>query len=96
MTKQGTDKRIVAGAGGCTWWESVYMASKRPDSGLPCCPHCGAVLIEFQTENSWWAAIEAFDMAHPGYREVVEFGRGKCFPSFDKLVLAKEQEQADG
>lgn len=42
------DSRIVYGAR-CVWWDSIANAATKP-GGLPCCPHCGGVLMEVPTE----------------------------------------------
>lgn len=74
------DQRIVYGAF-CSWWDSISAASRTP-SGIPCCPHCGGVLFEVPTEESWWADVDRYEAAgHSGYRAFIEWERGRCFPS---------------
>jgi hypothetical protein len=74
------DTRIAYGTH-CTWWDSIHRVG-RTDPGvkglsIPCCPHCGSTLFEFD---------------HPGYRRMMEWARGKCFPTMSALQSAYEKE----
>lgn len=81
IMKPAADPRIVYGAR-CTWWDSIASVSTNT-SGLPCCPHCGSVLFEVESELVWFTNIEAH-VARSGdvdYRAFIEWLRGKCFPN---------------
>lgn len=81
-----TDYRVVYGAT-CSWWETIDQVATRsipgdPDAaGLPCCPHCRGVLYEVESEAVWLGpALDQYEAAgRPGYRAMIEWGRGKCF-----------------
>lgn len=50
---------------------------------LPCCPHCGSVLMEYPDRAHWDSQIEAFMAKHPElplYREWIETLHGPCRP----------------
>lgn len=80
-------QRIVYGAR-CTWWDGIAKVGKL-GSGLPCCPHCRNVLFEMDNEEQWWAGVDRHETdGHPGYRAMMEWARGKCFPDFPTLVNA--------
>jgi hypothetical protein len=81
------DTRIVYSAHG-TWWDSISKAATKP-SGLPCCPVCGSVLFEMDSEEPWWDGACRYEAdGHPGYVGMMEWGRGKCFPSLPALKSA--------
>ena len=75
------DSRIVYGAM-CLWWDSIDKVSKTP-TGLPCCPHCGGVLFEMASLEEWNQTVDTFEKESPspGYREFINWLRGKCFPT---------------
>lgn len=89
----GADKRIAYGAR-CVWWDSIYkVAAKRVPGGsghgLPCCPKCGGVLMEVPDEEKWTRGMDEYEAdGHPGYRAMMEWGRGKCFPTMTALKAA--------
>lgn len=90
-----TDPRIVVGAG-CSWWGSIREV--KTNHGLPCCPHCGSVLYEFDSIEAWDASVANY-VARSGdaeYSAVLAWGRGKCFPSFNEARRAFRAEQAGG
>lgn len=77
------DTRIPYGAR-CTWWDSIDKVGI--SGGLPCCPHCRNVLFEFPDELTWFRSVDKYEEAgHPGYRAMVEWGRGQCFPSVSAM-----------
>lgn len=83
------DKRIVYSVHG-TWWDSINKAGKT-SSGLPCCPLCGSVLFEIDSEQEWYEAAQKYeDAGHPGYVDMLRWSRGKCFPNLIALELAYE------
>ncbi len=86
MNQPETDTRNVHGAR-CTWWDAI-SESKTGAHGLPGCPHCGGVLYEVATEAQWWEAIDRHDKHEPGYRALMEWARGNCYPNFDTLKRA--------
>jgi hypothetical protein len=82
-----TDDRIVYGAR-CQWWDSIDKVATMPGGGLPICPHCGSVLYE-TTPAKWWREVDAYEAdGNPGYRQMIEWARGKCFPTFGALTAA--------
>lgn len=84
------DTRIVYGAT-CAWWGKIQEASSTPN-GLPCCPHCGGVLLEVDSEEKWWAGARDFEKAHAGYVDFLEWSRGKCFANFPSALHAYLEE----
>lgn len=82
------DNRIVYGAR-CVWWDSINKIATRGESRIPCCPHCRNVLFEVDNEGQWFAGIDKYEAAgHPGYRKMMEWARGKCFPDMGALEQA--------
>lgn len=86
------DARIVYSARG-TWWDSIDKVGLTPPGAsghrLPCCPHCGSMLFEMDGEDQWWAGAERYEKdGHPGYVDMVKWGRGKCFPNYAALEAA--------
>lgn len=83
-----TDTRIVWGVG-CCWWDSVDKASKNI-SGLPCCPHCGSMLMEVPSPIVWWTNVDDYAKKanDRDYREFMKWLRGKCFRS---IVTARAE-----
>lgn len=83
------DSRIVSGAR-CTWWDSIDKVGKN-GAGLPCCPHCQSVLYEYPDEVMWFRGVDNYEAAgNPGYRKVIEWSRGKCFPKYAAAKYAYE------
>lgn len=81
------DPRIVYGAR-CAWWDSIGQAASTP-AGIPCCPHCGGVLLELGNEEEWWAAARRFEANQvPGYVDFLEWSRGRCFATYDEALDA--------
>ena len=71
---------------------SIHDVSAKP-SGLPCCPRCGGVLVEVESETAWWASVDEHEAAgHPGYREFVEWLRGRCYRTMDAAQGAFDLE----
>jgi hypothetical protein len=83
---------IVYGAR-CAWWDSIDKVATIPGSGLPCCPHCGSVLYQ-TSPRAWWAGVELHDGTHPGYRAMIEWARGRCFPDYAAMEVAYESREA--
>lgn len=85
------DTRIVYGAR-CSWWDSIDKIGKTA-SGLPACPHCRSVLFEMRDEQTWFAGVDAYEKAgNPGYRKMIEWARGKCFPGYPAMKRAYDAE----
>lgn len=88
MTK---DTRIPYGAR-CTWWDSIDKVGVR--QGLPVCPQCGNVLFEVESEEVWFAGVDRYEaQGNSGYRAMVEWSRGKCFPNHRALQAAYEARE---
>jgi hypothetical protein len=82
-----SDARIVHGAR-CAWWDSIDKVATKP-SGLPCCPHCGGVLMEVENEATWWDQVDRYGAkGNPGYRAFIEWLRGRCFRDFQTALDA--------
>lgn len=91
------DTRIVYGAQ-CTWWDSIDKVGTRPVMGLrlagqtptiPCCPRCKGTLYQLPNIESWQEQVDTFDATkQPGYRAMMAWARGRCFPSYDFLCAA--------
>lgn len=63
----------------CTWWDSLTKAAL--EHGQPVCPHCGRPALRFP-EKLWWERIDYHgNSSAPGYRQFVEWLRGRCFPN---------------
>lgn len=81
------DPRIVTGAL-CTFWGSIDTVKVNAD-GLPVCPHCGGVLYEYPDEATWFKGVDSYEAGgHPGYRALIEWARGKCFPGMREAIAA--------
>lgn len=77
------DKRIVYGAQ-CVWWGSISEVATRGPMKLPCCPICKGMLLEMDSEDDWWAGVDRQEAINPGYREFIQWLRGKCFKTHVK------------
>lgn len=93
MTEK-TDSRIVYGAG-CSYWDDIENAGTMTTAvPFPCCPHCRGVLYEMPSEAIWMSAVDQYEASgHPGYRDLVEWMKGKCFRSYDHAQAARAQEE---
>lgn len=110
------DTRFCYGAN-CTWFGSIHEVSNtkehphhksRPqpdDFGLPCCPVCGGMLFETQSESEWWDQVDKFERGdypsqtrhpHPGYREMLEWQKRGMFCYKGVPELVKHYQQATG
>lgn len=90
------DTRIVYGVG-CTWWDGIDKIGhtpKRDGVSLPACPHCGSVLFEMENEREWFDRVDKHEeRGNPGYRKMIEWARGKCFPNYKAVQSAYAAEQ---
>jgi len=91
-----TDQRIAYGFS-CSWWDSIQKVGS-VDAGkgvkLPCCPHCGGMLMEVPTIEEWNHNVEQYEkQGNPGYGAMINLGRGKCFPTITALKAAYEQDR---
>lgn len=90
------DTRIPYGAQ-CTWWDSIDKVGLRPSGSgnIPCCPECGKMLFEVGSEEEWFEGVDRYTAdGHPLYRDMVEWGRGKCFPNHEALKEAYSKHLA--
>jgi len=94
-----TDTRIAYGTS-CSWWDGIHQVGHtKPRNGmtLPCCPHCGSVLFEMPNEESWFAAVDRHEASgHPSYRAMIEWYRGKCFPTHEAMQKAYAERARHG
>ncbi len=81
------DERIIYGF--CTWWDSIDKAG---DKGIPCCPKCKSNLFEMESIEIWNAKVAGFDYNHKGYKNFIDWLRGKCFKTY-KMAYANYQEE---
>lgn len=92
------DERVVYGAR-CTWWDSIDKVAKHIN-GLPRCPHCGSVLFERPSEQTFLDGAKRYERdGHPGYVEFLHWQRGKCFPNMaaaQEAFDAERSAQANG
>ena len=81
-------KLIVYGAC-CVWWDARDKAATLDGEpgGLPCCPNCPGVLFQVE-EREWWACADRKEATEPGYRELIEWLRGRCFAEFAEARAA--------
>lgn len=81
------DTRVVFSVR-CSWWDGIDKVGKKT-SGLPCCPYCGSVLMEMDSEEEWWKSAENYAAKEnqPDYVEFIKWLRGKCYKNLD---MAKE------
>lgn len=89
-----TDTRVVYGMR-CVWWDGIENVGKTPTDergiSIPCCPHCGGVLMELPSPADWWRGVEAHEAnGHPGYRAFIEWQKGKCFPTMRAAQIVYE------
>lgn len=79
---------------GCTWWDSVDKTARNA-VGLPCCPHCKGLLMETDTAD-WETFAHQQQIRDPDYLGLLEFMRGKCFPTLKHASEAYAKEHSDG
>jgi hypothetical protein len=65
--------------------------SFRPAS-LPCCPFCGSVLFQHDSEKEFWAGSAEYEKTHPGYVALMTWMKGKCFKTMSEAAIAYESE----
>lgn len=90
------DKRLVYGMR-CTWWENIsavaHTAPGPSGHRIPCCPHCGSVLFEMDSEDRFIEQARSYESnGHPGYVQMLQWARGKCFPNMQALEKAYTSE----
>lgn len=87
------DTRIVYGSV-CSWWDNIYKVTKTNTvPSIPCCPHCGGPLFEMPDLTTWYSAVEEYARDHPGYREFIDWLRGKCFKGgYPEAIAVYEKE----
>lgn len=80
-------EKLIAYGVRCVWWDSI---DKVAVLNLPCCPFCKSVLFQ-EDEQKWWNGIDRYEReGHPGYRKMMEWGRGRCYPTMEALQQAFE------
>lgn len=85
----------------CTWWGPIRQASRllhpAPGPGMLCCPHCGGLLLEVPTEAKWWRHVDDVERdGHVGFRALMIWLRGRCFPSLDLAEAAYRRASTNG
>ncbi len=82
---------------GCTWHgpidavgstdsEKLKIPGLPKGYSLPCCPHCGSVLFETESEQEWKDAVKAAeDGGAVNYVAFIEWLRdcGRCFENYE-------------
>lgn len=91
-----TEKRSIVNGARCTWWDSIDKASFLP-GGLPCCPKCRGVLFETPSIEVWQKNVDDYNEHSPGYRGLIAWLRGKCFPTMGdaQQAMMKEKKMKD-
>ena len=85
------NNKIVYGVG-CVWWDSINQAGKKTN-GLPCCPHCGSVLME-SSQDQWNKNVVAYEQnGNKGYSKFILWLQGKCFKTMTEAM--KEYEKSN-
>lgn len=78
------EQKMIAYGAKCSWWddkEKVGTLPMKDGSRLPCCPHCRSVLFEMP-EEQWNDGADKYEADNPGYKKLLNWSRGKCFPSW--------------
>lgn len=71
------DTRVVYGAV-CTWWDTIDKVSTT-QSGLPCCPHCGGVLYQMESEEEMRSQNARISKRFGiDYQAAMDWCRDKC------------------
>lgn len=88
------DTRVVYGMR-CTWWGSINEVALKGENegrfgGLPVSPCCGSPLFEMANEVEWWTAVDTHEAktGQRGYRQFIEWLRGKCFTTQEEAMKA--------
>lgn len=51
------------------------------------------MLFEMDNEGQWFSGADRYEASgHPGYRKMLEWSRGKCFPNLGALETAYRAE----
>ena len=88
---QPSNERVVYGVN-CVWWDTIDKVDAK-ESGLPCCPHCGSVLMEVPSLENWWTSVDKHqENGHPGYHALMEWMRGRCYRTMGDAQAAYEQK----
>ncbi len=90
------DRDLIVYGAGCAWWDSIDKAGRRSGGGmpLPCCPHCGSVLMQ-TSESDWWSGAAKQDAEQPGYLDTLRWSRGRCFKTWAEAKAAHAAELED-
>jgi len=88
IAEDAEDARIVYGVG-CTWWGSIYEVAKRERSGLPCCPECGGMLMEVESQEVWDENVQSYadSVGDSGYPAYIAWLRGRCIQGHYELGI---------
>jgi len=86
------DGRVFYGL--CTFWTDDWSVMGS-SSGIPVCPKCGSVGFE-TTLTKWMVGVRQHEMGttgavapserrdpHPGYVQMIVWGKGRCFPNWE-------------
>ncbi len=88
------DPRYVFGVT-CTWHgpiqDAAYCFPPGSSMPLPCCPHCGGMLMEVESEEAWKANVHSHGRNHPDYVAMLAWAKGRCYPDVDTLPNAYRQ-----
>src|SRR5271155_3391324 len=116
MDETLTETRFCFGAS-CTWcgpisevsdtathrrWKGADIPKEIEQHSLPCCPHCGGMLLELPTAKEWWDGVDKYDAdGHAGYGAMWRWQRqmGKirplCFRDIDALEQTYKNRDRD-
>jgi hypothetical protein len=86
---------IVVYGARCVWWDTIDKVAIKAN-GLPCCPHCGSVLFQVDSEEAWFRNVDEHvkKSGDSTYRERLEWQRGKCFPTMAMATVRFYAERA--
>lgn len=73
------------------------MTPKFNGHSFPCCPHCGSLLMQVDSEKKWFEGVDEFEKnGHPNYRAMLIWSRGKCFKNLEEMTQAYKAEAGEG
>lgn len=102
--KAKDDPRIAFGAV-CTWWGPIQTVghtsattirvgdNELPIGSLPCCPHCGGMLMEVPSIKEWDDGAAKYEAdGHPFYAGMIAWAKGRCFATMDAMAAQYFEE----
>lgn len=78
------NRDVVVYGAQCSWIGALADAGAIPmehGDSMPCCPHCQGPLFEI-SRAQWDSTLAERDARTPGYRDLIAWMWGRCYPSF--------------